>query len=104
MYSKNNIDHVLLHCADNTSKPVHGIFVGNAVEVMQMIDEAYEMTKSGSNKVDSEKSGDRMTHTASMGRVVGHTGGKKAQRDGPRELRKIKLVLAGKTVITAFPK
>ena len=101
---EHRIDHVLLHCVDNPSKPTHGIFVGDAVEVMKLVDEAYEMAKSGSNKVDSQKSGDKMTHTASMGRVIGHTGGKKAQRSGAKELKKIKLVLAGNNVITAFPK
>jgi len=101
---EHRIDHVLLHCKDNPSKPTHGVFVGDAVTVMKMVDEAYELVKSGSSKVDSSKSGDKMTHTASMGRVVGHTGGKKAQREGKRELRKIKLVLADNRVITAFPK
>ena len=102
---EHRIDHVLLHCKDNLSKPTHGIFVGSAVEVMQMVDEAYEIAKSGSGKVDTNKeSGDKVTHTVSMGRVVGHTGGKKAQRQGRKELRKVKLVLAGNNVITAFPK
>ena len=102
---EHRIDHVLLHCKDNPSKPTHGIFVGSAVEVMQLVDEAYEIAKSGSGKVETNKeSGDKVTHTVSMGRVVGHTGGKKAKRQGRKELRKVKLVLAGKNVITAFPK
>lgn len=103
-YSGNNIDHVLLHCKDNTSKPTHGIFVGGGAEVMQMVDEAYEKVKSGDRSVDSEKSRGRMTHIVSMGRVVGHTGGQKAKKRGRDELRKIKLVLDGDRVITAFPK
>ena len=103
---EHRIDHVLMHCKDDQSKPTHGIFVGSAVEVMKMVDEAYEMTKSGSGNVDTDKeSGDKVTHTVSMGRVVGHTGGKKAQRQGRKELKRIKLVLGGgNRVITAFPK
>jgi len=101
---EHRIDHVLLHCKDDPSKPTHGVFVGSTVEVMEMIDEAYELAKSGSSKSDSKKSGDKMTHTVSMGRVVGHTGGKKAQRSGRKELKSIKLVLAKNRVITAFPK
>ena len=100
---EHRIDHVLLHCKDNPSKPTHGIFVGNAVEVMQMIDEAYDKVKSRASGVNSQKSGDKMTHTVSMGRVVGHTGGKKAKRQGRKELRKVKIVLADDRVITAFP-
>ena len=101
---EHRIDHVLLHCKDDLSKPTHGVFTGDAVGVMKMIDEAYEMVKSKSDKVDSQKSGDKMTHTVSMGRVIGHTGGQKAKRSGRKELRKIKLVLADNRVITAFPK
>ena len=101
---EHRIDHVLLHCKDNPSKPTHGVFVGDAVEVMKMVDEAYEMAKSGGGKVDTNKEGGgKVTHTCSMGRVVGHTGGKKAKRQGRKELRRIKLVLAGENVITAFP-
>ena len=100
---EHRVDHVLLHCKDDPSKPTHGIFVGDAVTVMKLVDEAYELAKSGSNKSDSKRSGDKMTHTVSMGRVVGHTGGKKAKRKGRKELRRVKLVLADNRVITAFP-
>lgn len=101
---EHRVDHVLRHCKDDPSKPTHGVFVGDAVEVMQMVDEAYSMAKSGTGKVDTNnESGGKVTHTVSMGRVVGHTGGKKAKRQGRKELRRIKLVLADNRVITAFP-
>lgn len=101
-YTGNRLDHVLLHCKDDPSKPTHGIFVGNGVEVVKMVDDAYEMVKTKSSKVDTQRSGDKMTHTVSMGRVVGHTGGQKLKR-GRKELKRIKLVLAENRVITAFP-
>lgn len=100
---EHRVDHVLLHCVDNPSKPTHGVFVGDAVTVMKMVDEAYEMVKAGSRKVDSDKQGDKMTHTCEMGRVVGHTGGRKAERSGRKELKRVKLVLADNRVITAYP-
>jgi hypothetical protein len=100
---EHRVDHVLRHCVDDPSKPTHGVFVGDAVAVMKMVDEAYEMVKAGSRKVDSDKQGDKMTHTCEMGRVVGHTGGRKAERSGRKELRSVKLVLADNRVITAYP-
>lgn len=100
---EHRVDHVLRHCVDDPSKPTHGVFVGDAVEVMKMVDEAYKIAKSGSGKVDSGNSNGKTTHTVSMGRVVGHTGGKKAKRSGRKELRRIKLVLGDNRVITAFP-
>ncbi len=100
---EHRIDHVLRHCVDDPTKPTHGVFIGDAVEVMRMVDEAYTMAKTGKGRVDSKKSDGKMTHTVSMGRVVGHTGGKKAERQGRKELRRIKLVLGDNRVITAFP-
>ena len=100
---EHRVDHVLRHCVDDPSKPTHGVFVGDAVTVLKMVDEAYEMVKANSRKVDSDRQGDKMTHTCEMGRVVGHTGGRKAERSGRKELRSVKLVLADDRVITAYP-
>ena len=98
---EHRVDHVLRHCSDDPSKPTHGVFLGDAIDVMKMVDEAFELAKSG--KANPKKSGDKTTYTVSMGRVVGHTGGQKAKRGGRKELRRIKLVLAENRVITAFP-
>lgn len=98
---EHRVDHVLKHCKDDPSKPTHGVFVGDAVEVMELVDEAYKLAKSG--KAKPQKSDGKITYTVSMGRVVGHTGGRKAKRNGRKELRRVKIVLAENRVITAFP-
>ena len=103
IYSGSNVDHVLLHLKDDTSKPTHGIYAHNAVEVMKMIDEAYEKGKTGASGAKKERQGDRTIYTAAMGRLVGHSGGRNAKGRNRKELRGIKLVLAGDRVITAYP-
>lgn len=102
--AEHRIEHVLLHCKDNTSKPAHGIFLGSEVEVFETIDEAYEQVKAKSNRVESQKDRGKDTYTVSMNRKVGYDGGAKGKRNGGRDLTRIKLVLVdGNRVITAFP-
>jgi len=102
--NEHRIEHVLLHCRDNPSKPAHGIFTAKGVDVFKEIDEAYELAKQKSNRVKAESSRGKDTFTVSMNRKVGFDGGSKGKRNGGRELKKIKLVLVdGNRVITAFP-
>jgi hypothetical protein len=102
--AEHRIDHVLKHCKDDTSKPAHGIFIGDEVEVFKTIDEAYEQVKAKSRRVESQKDRGKDTYTVSMNRKVGYDGGAKGKRNGGRDLTRIKLVLVdGNRVITAFP-
>jgi len=104
---ENRIDHVLLHTRDNTSKPVHGIFVGSKNEIFAMIDEAYKMVKSNSNnvlKTKPENGTDKVAYDVDMGRKIGYKGGRNGNRDGNPDLTILRLVLNKKIrVITAFP-
>lgn len=100
---EHRIEHVLLHCKDDTSKPAHGIFVAKGVEVFKLIDEAWELAKSKSKRVDYQRSDGKDTYLVSMNRKVGFDGGSKGKRNGGRELKRIKLVIIEDRVITAFP-
>jgi len=100
---EHRIEHVLLHCKDNPSKHAHGIFTADGVEVFKLIDEAYELAKSNSNRVKKEKSRGNQNYIVAMNRKVGYDGGAKGKRNGGRELKRLKLVLDDDRVITAFP-
>ncbi len=101
--SEHRIEHVLLHCKDNPSKPAHGIFLEKGVEVFKLIDEAYELAKAKSSRVQADRSQGKNTYVVEMNRKVGFDGGAKGKRNGGRELKRVKLVLADDRVITAFP-
>ena len=100
---EHRVEHVMNHRKDNTSKPAHGVFEGSRLDVLQLIDEAYEVVKAGSNRVVSENSSGKKTHVVDMNRNVGYDGGAKGKRNGHKKLGKVKLVLDGNRVITAFP-
>lgn len=101
------LKHVMQHAKDNTSKPVHGVFVGEGDReiVLAMIDEAFDKTKKNGNKdVRKEGQGERVVFTVNMKRPVGFMGGQEGERRGNPECRFIRIVLErDNEVISAFP-
>ncbi len=98
-------EHVLRHAQDQPNRPgTHGVFHANGDDVFRLIDEAYELVKSKSNRVDSEKSRGNMAHVIDMERKIGYKGGKSGNSKGKPPLYRVKLILAnGNRVITAYP-
>lgn len=102
--SEHRIDHVMQHSRDVPTKPVHGVFDGNREEILAMIDEAYMIAqKRGPPQVVTEDQGDRETITVNLNRKIGFMGGENGARRGYPPLKKIKLVLEDRDVITAYP-
>lgn len=102
--SENRVDHVMQHSHDIPSKPVHGVFDGKREEILALIDEAYMIAqKRGPPQVVTEDQGDRETITVNLNRKIGYTGGESGARRGHPPLKKIKLVLEDRDVITAYP-
>ena len=48
---EHRVDHVMRHASDNKDRPVHSVFNGSKREILEMIDEAYELVKSESPRV-----------------------------------------------------
>ena len=105
VYSKYRIDHVMEHSHDNTDKPSHGVYdVSTQAEVLALVDEAYEMSKKGKPpQVIIEDEGARTTYTVNMNRKIGRAGGQSGARNRNPPLKKVKIVLEGNEVITAYP-
>lgn len=102
--SENRVDHVMQHSHDIPSKPVHGVFDGNREEILALIDEAYMIAqKRGPPQVVTEDQGDRETITVNLNRKIGYMGGENGARRNHPPLKKIKLVLEDRDVITAYP-
>lgn len=100
------LKHVMQHAKDNTSKPIHGVFIGEGDRdiVLALIDEAFEKTKKGGKDVRKEDEGERLVYTVNMKRQVGFMGGQAGERRGNPECRYIRIVLENENeVISAFP-
>lgn len=102
---EHRIDHVMRHAVDMPNRPAHGVFVGGGDQdaVLGLIDDAYELVKAKSPKAKYEASRGNDLWDVDMGRKVGFDGGKKGKKNGGRSLNKVRMVLDGNRVITAFP-
>lgn len=100
---EHRIDHVMRHARDDPGRPAHGVFHGDRNEILQLLDEVYELIKSDSPAVDSESSRGNMAYTVKLDRKVGYEGGQKGRRNGNRDLESVRLILDGNKVITAYP-
>ena len=102
---EHRIEHVMRHATDQPNRPAHGVFMGNGDQdaVLKIIDDAYELVKSKSPQAQYESSKGNDKYDVDMQRKVGFEGGKKGQRSNNRALNKVRMILDGNRVITAFP-
>ncbi len=104
---EHRVDHVMSHSRDDPSRPVHSVFEGTEQEILQVIDEAYALIKSKSNRVRSrpdDRLNFRVEHMVDLQRTIGYLGGQRGRRENHPPRTKITLVLDNETfVITAYP-
>ena len=104
---EHRVDHVMRHVRDDPSRPVHSVFDGDRESILRMIDEAYRLIQSKSNRVKKtadKKLNFRAKYTVDMQRKIGYLGGKQGQRQNYPERRKLSLVLDNeKFMVTAYP-
>lgn len=97
------LDHLRRHTKDDPGRGgSHGVFDGGMAGALKTVDLAYERATTGqrtTTKVDE----DRTIHTVDLGKRVGFVGGSEGRRRGHPMARRVRLVLEGKRVVTAFP-
>lgn len=103
---KHRLLHVMKHAEDQPDRPgKHGVFAGAGVRknVLALIDEAYLKALAGGKNVDIKREGTRVVYTVDMRRPVGYVGGRVGNQQGKPKAYKIRIVLDGPNLITAFP-
>lgn len=103
---KHRLLHVMKHAKDEPDRPgKHGVFAGEGIRknVLALIDEAYLKALAGGRNVNKKNEGSRVVYTVDMGRPVGYVGGRVGNQQGKPQAYKVRLVLEGTSVITAFP-
>jgi hypothetical protein len=97
------LDHLARHTKDMPSRPgSHGVFDGDMAGALQTIDRAYERAKKNQRTTKSVDDG-RTIYTVDMGGRIGFVGGRDGQRKRNPMARRVRLVLDGNRVITAYP-
>lgn len=103
---KHRLLHVMKHAEDQPDRPgKHGVFDGDGVRknILALIDEAYLKALAGGKNVNKKKEGTRVVYTVDMRRPIGYVGGRVGNQQGNPKAYRIRLVLEGTNVITAFP-
>ena len=97
------LEHLRRHTADQPSRPgKHGVFDGGMEGALKTIDRAYELAKK-KQRTTKQVDGKRTIYTVDLGKRVGFVGGREGNRRRKPMARRVKLVLEGNRVITAFP-
>lgn len=98
------LKHLERHTIDQPTRPgSHGVFDGGMSGALKVIDEGFAKTKSGGSGITTEEEGDRTIYTISMGKRIGFVGGRDGNRRNKPMARRLRIVLEGNRVITAFP-
>ena len=98
------LKHVLRHDNDIPDRPgSHGVFDGDAETLLAVIDEAYLLAKQGGPRVKTERQGDRQVHEVDLRRRIGFVGGQVGERRRHPPATRVRLILEGDRVISAFP-
>ncbi|MEM6688723.1 MAG: hypothetical protein AAF664_04800 [Planctomycetota bacterium] len=97
------LKHVARHIEDQPSRPgKHGVFDGGMEKALLVIDRAYERAQKKQRTTTFKEDG-RIIHTVDMGSRVGFIGGREGNQKRKPMARRVRLVLDGNRIITAFP-
>ena len=96
------LEHLRRHTKDDKSRPIHGVFDGDMEGALKTIDLAYERAKKNQGTTKKVDDG-RTIYTVNMGKRIGFIGGKTGQRKRNPFSNRVRIVLDGNKVITAFP-
>ncbi len=101
---EHRIQHIMRHAKDDPSRPIHGVFdAHDEQQVLQLIDEAYRLVIADSPRVRRDQSGDREELTIDMQKRIGYIGGRDGKRRGHPACQRLRLIVEGQRVITAYP-
>ena len=97
------LEHLRRHTKDQPNRSgKHGVFDGDMEGALATIDKAYEKAQAN-QRTTKEVDGKRTIYTVDMGKRVGFVGGGDGQRSRNPMARRVRLVLEGNRLITAFP-
>jgi hypothetical protein len=98
------LDHLLRHTTDQPNRPgSHGVFDGGREGMLAVLDEAYLLALKHGRGVQVQHQDGRTVYTVDLQRRVGFIGGQTGQRHNNPGVNRVRLVLDGSKVITAYP-
>ena len=97
------LDHLQRHVKDQPKRPgKHGVFDGGMQGALKTIDDAYQRAQK-QQRTTKTVDRNRTIYTVDLGKRIGFVGGQDGGRRRNPMARRVRLVLEGKRVITAYP-
>ncbi|MBX3423606.1 MAG: hypothetical protein KF752_18775 [Pirellulaceae bacterium] len=98
------LKHLEKHLADQPDRPGrHGVFYGDLPQVLRWLDEAYTRACMGAKGTRSHEEAGRTVYEVTFAKPLGYIGGRDGKRQNNPDSRRLRLVVDGDFVITAFP-
>ena len=98
------LKHIARHLEDQPDRPgSHGVFKGEMKAFLETIDEAYLRAKKGAKGTTKMEDDGSMVYEVTFEKAIGFIGGEAGGRKKNPPTKKIRLVVRGDNVITAFP-
>lgn len=98
------LDHLARHLEDQPERPGrHGVFRGDMHRVLLWLDEAYQRNQIGAVGGESRVEDGRTVIEVTFSETIGYIGGREGARRRHPESKRLRMVLDGDRVITAFP-
>ncbi len=97
------LEHLRRHTVDDPDRPgSHGVFDGDMEGALAVIDKAFDRAKK-KQRTTVTQDDDRTIYTVDMGGRVGFIGGRTGRSKRNPMARRVRLVIEGNRVITAYP-
>ena len=98
------LKHIARHLEDQPDRPgSHGVFKGKMKAFLVTIDDAYQRAKKGAKGTTKKPDDGSMVYEVTFEKAIGFIGGEAGGRKKNPSTKKIRLVVRGENVITAFP-
>ena len=98
------LKHIARHLEDQPDRPgSHGVFKGEMKAFLETIDEAYLRAKKGAKGTTKMEDDGSMVYEVTFEKAIGFIGGEAGGRKKNPPTKKIRVVVRGDNVITAFP-
>jgi len=98
------LKHLARHLEDQPNRPgSHGVFNGDLTQALEWIDEAYLKAKKGDRSARTRKEEESTVYEVTFEKSIGYIGGSDGKRRNNPPTKRIRIVVIGQNVITAFP-
>jgi hypothetical protein len=98
------LKHLEKHLKDIPDRPgKHGVFDGDMAQALRWIDDAYTRGKQGAKGVRKRDEDGRTVYEVPFTKTIGFIGGRDGKRDNHPDAKRLRVVVDGDQVITAFP-